>query len=152
VRATAKDISREAFPVKPLDPQSSRLRLARWGPRPPGADAWAARRILEVLRTPPAGCIERRVCGPRLIARAMSIVAMARSAASEARLWPVGLDDRDRLIGQGRRLRDDSGYVTINPVWSDLLARSDNQLNRARNTTRDVEILCLRWLYLDIDP
>ena len=34
----------------------------------------------------------------------------------------------------------------------DLLARSDNRLTRARHTTRDADILCLRWLYLDIDP
>jgi hypothetical protein len=32
------------------------------------------------------------------------------------------------------------------------LARSDNHLTRARHTTRDADVLCLRWLYLDIDP
>ena len=45
-----------------------------------------------------------------------------------------------------------SGYVTFNPVRSDLLARADNRLARARHTTRDADVLCLRWLYLDIDP
>jgi hypothetical protein len=42
--------------------------------------------------------------------------------------------------------------VTFNPVRPDLLARSDNRLTRARHTTRDADILCLRWLYVDIDP
>jgi hypothetical protein len=45
-----------------------------------------------------------------------------------------------------------SGYVTINPVRNDLLARSDNRLARMRHTTRDEDVAVLRWLYLDIDP
>jgi hypothetical protein len=61
-------------------------------------------------------------------------------------------DDDERLIDQARRLRGISGYVTLNPVRTDLLARSDNRLTRARHTTRDIDVLCLRWLYIDIDP
>ena len=61
-------------------------------------------------------------------------------------------DNDQRLIEEARRLRRVSGYVTINPVRSDLLARSDNRLSRSRHATRDDDILCLRWLYLDIDP
>jgi hypothetical protein len=61
-------------------------------------------------------------------------------------------DDDERLIDQARRLRNVSGYVTFNPVRTDLLSRSDNRLTRARHTTRDADVLCLRWLYLDIDP
>ena len=29
---------------------------------------------------------------------------------------------------------------------------ADNRLARVRHTTRDVDVVCLRWLYLDIDP
>lgn len=61
-------------------------------------------------------------------------------------------DNDQRLIEEARRLRRVSGYLTINPVRSDLLARSDNRLSRSRHATRDDDILCLRWLYLDIDP
>jgi hypothetical protein len=61
-------------------------------------------------------------------------------------------DDKKRLIEEARRLRGVSGYVTINPVRFDLLARSDNRLSRVRHTTRDADIVCVRWLYLDIDP
>jgi hypothetical protein len=60
--------------------------------------------------------------------------------------------DLDRLAASARRLRGVSGYVTINPVNVDLLARSDHRQSRVRHTSRDQDILCLRWLYLDIDP
>jgi hypothetical protein len=61
-------------------------------------------------------------------------------------------EDLDRLIADSRRLRGVSAYVTINPVRPDLLARSDHALMRSRTTTRDADIACLRWLFLDIDP
>ena len=61
-------------------------------------------------------------------------------------------DDDERLIAQASRLHGVSGYVAINPVRLDLLARSDNRLSRVRHTTRDADIVCIRWLYLDIDP
>jgi len=45
-------------------------------------------------------------------------------------------------------------YVTMNPVNPSLLARSANRLKTARRneTTSDRDIVCRRWLLIDIDP
>ena len=46
-------------------------------------------------------------------------------------------------------------YFTINPVTPVLLARAANRLKAAdmkTATTSDKDILCLRWLYIDLDP
>lgn len=53
---------------------------------------------------------------------------------------------------------DESGiapaiYVTLNPVAPALLARSLNRIKtRARETTADKDIVCRRWLLIDVDP
>ena len=53
---------------------------------------------------------------------------------------------------------DDSGtapgiYATINPATPSLLARAANRIKtRARETTQDKDILCRRWLLIDVDP
>lgn len=46
-------------------------------------------------------------------------------------------------------------YFVLNPVNPDLLARAANRLKAADDkspTTSDKDVLCLRWLYVDIDP
>ncbi|MEQ8788903.1 MAG: phage/plasmid primase, P4 family [Pirellulaceae bacterium] len=44
-------------------------------------------------------------------------------------------------------------YVTLNPVSADVVARAANRIKpKAKNTTRDDEIVCLRWLLVDVDP
>ncbi|RKY03384.1 hypothetical protein DRP77_06210 [Candidatus Poribacteria bacterium] len=46
-------------------------------------------------------------------------------------------------------------YVTLNPVNPALLARSANRLRTVRKgeaTTSDADILCRRWLPIDLDP
>lgn len=45
-------------------------------------------------------------------------------------------------------------YVSMNPVNPSLLARSANRLKTARRneTTSDTDIVCRRWLLIDIDP
>src|SRR5262245_41685204 len=44
-------------------------------------------------------------------------------------------------------------YVTINPVNPSLLARANNRvIEYAKNTTSDPDILCRRWLLIDVDP
>ena len=91
-------------------------------------------------------------CGRRLIARAGSVAADASGGGFGGSTLAGWFDDHERLINEAHRLRGVSAYVTFNPVRSDLLARSDNRLTRARHTTRDADIVCLRWLYLDIDP
>lgn len=43
-------------------------------------------------------------------------------------------------------------YFTINPVNPALLARATNRLKVPKSTTQDQDILCIRWLPLDMDP
>lgn len=44
-------------------------------------------------------------------------------------------------------------YSTLNPVQHDLIARSKNRIeDEAKNTVTDDQIVCRRWLLLDIDP
>lgn len=63
-------------------------------------------------------------------------------------------DDLNALVVDAKKLIDVSGYVTVNPVDRDLLARSCNKLSKARReaSTSDADVVCLRWMYLDIDP
>jgi hypothetical protein len=44
-------------------------------------------------------------------------------------------------------------YTTLNPCRRELLARANNRFKPwAKHTTGDAEILCRRWLLVDIDP
>ena len=44
-------------------------------------------------------------------------------------------------------------YITLNPVNPDLLARAANRVETwAKATTADVDIVCRRWLPIDVDP
>jgi hypothetical protein len=118
---------------------------------PAGSDPGVMRRFLELLRMPVIGCTELRILRAavdrRGHIRAAEVVGDQRGSTLAG--W---YDDIERLTQQARRLRGISGYVTINPVSSELLARCDNRLGRAKHTIRDVDIACLRWLFLDIDP
>ncbi|MCX5818435.1 MAG: phage/plasmid primase, P4 family [Deltaproteobacteria bacterium] len=42
-------------------------------------------------------------------------------------------------------------YFTINPVNPALIARASNRLKAAKATTQDVDIVCIRWLPIDLD-
>jgi hypothetical protein len=49
--------------------------------------------------------------------------------------------------------RAEATYFTPNPVQPALLARGDNRLVEwARHTTSDADIVCRRWLLIDLDP
>ena len=115
-------------------------------------DPGMTRRFLELLRTPVAGCTELRVLHAGFDRWGQVRRALDLGQPSSGSTLAGWFSDVDRLIAQARRLRGVSGYVTINPVHEDLLARSDNRLSRSRHTTRDVDVPLLRWLFLDIDP
>jgi hypothetical protein len=123
-------------------------------PSLPDFDDEPARRFLSLLATPAVGCVELRVLRAAFdrqgfVRRGDDIGLGQAFAGTTLAGW---FDDNERLIDEARRLRGVSGYVAINPVRTDLLARSDNRLCRVRHTSRDADIVCLRWLYLDIDP
>jgi hypothetical protein len=110
------------------------------------------RRFLEILTAPQVGCVELRVLRAVQDRRGCLRRGEADGGSYAGSTWAGWYDDLKRLEAQARLLRGVSGYVSINPVSADLLARRDNQLGRVRHTTRDSDIACLRWLYLDIDP
>jgi hypothetical protein len=147
-----REVSTELPRATLAERRGPRLLPVRSAERPSGLDAPAARRFLEVLRMPRAGCIELRLLRAAFD-RQGGICRGDDSGGSLSGSTIAGWFDNDeRLIREATRLRGVSGYVTFNPVRPDLLARSDNRLNRARHTTKDADVLCLRWLYLDIDP
>ena len=43
-------------------------------------------------------------------------------------------------------------YFVLNPCVPALLARANNRLITAKNTTTDGQVVCHRWLLIDIDP
>jgi len=117
----------------------------------PGTDALAAKRFLEVLANPTIGCVELRVL--RASCDRRGLIRRADASTGEFGSTFAGwFEEIDPLVEQLARLRDISAYVTINPVSRDLLARSDHVLSRGRSSTRDGEIVRIRWLYVDIDP
>ena len=59
-------------------------------------------------------------------------------------------------FGKAAMALDEAGatgvYFIPNPVNSALLARAHNRLKVAKETTKDSDIVCLRWLLVDADP
>jgi len=65
-------------------------------------------------------------------------------------------DDPEALVTAAMKL-DEQGYegiyVTLNSVKPELLAQAPNTVRQhARQTTGDADILCRRWILLDLDP
>jgi hypothetical protein len=128
-------------------------------PPVPAFDGAACRRFLAALLAArptgpdgePRGCVEVRVPGATG-ARGDFIDPGERYSQTYA-LWS---DDPHRVAAQCGRLRGVSAYVTLNPVDPALLCRNRGaggpRLAPHRDTTQDVDILCVAWLYIDIDP
>jgi hypothetical protein len=148
----ASEVLSETSGIIPQEGHGPRPRSARPDERARSLEASPARRFLEALNLPRIGCNELRVLRAAFD-REGRVCRGAESAGGFGGATIAGwFDDDERLIKEAQRLSGVSGYVTLNPVRSDLLARADNRLTRARHTTRDADVLCLRWLYLDIDP
>jgi hypothetical protein len=105
------------------------------------------RRFLAAVMAPILGC-----CELRIFRATFDRGGFVTSAEQFSRTLAGWYDDPDKLIADASRLKGISGYVTVNPVRHDLLARADNRLIKAKHTTTDADIVCLRWLYVDIDP
>jgi hypothetical protein len=147
----AIEISTKAATATDADRWAPSLRPHRSAGQMLGCDTAVARRFLELLAAPQVGCIELRILRAAFDRQGQvcRVDAAAGFGGSTIAGW---FDNHERLLKEACKLRDVSAYVTFNPVRTDLLARSDNRLTRARHTTRDADIICLRWLYLDIDP
>lgn len=104
------------------------------------------RAFLHFVLDPTVGCMEMRVFHATF---ERGLVYTAQQYSKTLAGW---YDDPHSLVVDAGRLRNVSAFVTLNPVRNDLLARSYNELNRAKHTTSDDDIVCLRWLYIDIDP
>ncbi len=64
-------------------------------------------------------------------------------------------DDFGRAAGALDKTKTEGVYFVLNPVDPALLARANNRLKgagRKSRTTSDLEVVCLRWLYIDLDP
>ena len=147
----APEVSSEAKGVFAQGRHEPGLRHCRSDEKDIGFDAAAARRFLEILNAPKSGCNELRVLRAAFDRQGRVCRGADTGGGFGGTTLAGWFDDNERLIKEAHRLNEVSGYVTFNPVRSDLVARADNRLTRARHTTRDVDILCLRWLYLDID-
>lgn len=68
-----------------------------------------------------------------------------------------GYFDNAETFAKAAKALDDAQakgvYFTINPCNPALLARANNHLvANPKNTTQDTDIVCLRWLPIDLDP
>lgn len=103
--------------------------------------------FLSHLLDPSIGCIEMRVFHATI-----SNGRLVEPAERYSKTLAGWYDDSHALIVDAMRLREVSAYVTVNPVSSALLARSYNNLSKAKHATNDDDIQVIRWLYVDIDP
>src|SRR5215472_10179457 len=115
----------------------------------PQFDSRQARRFIDHILDPAAGCVELRVWKAGWEGTT-TIVAKDRYATTLAGFY----DDPHSLLCDMSKLDGVSGYVTLNPVSSKLLARCHNQIRQIQRGegTQDADITRYRWLYIDPDP
>jgi hypothetical protein len=94
------------------------------------------------------GCVELRVLDAQMN-RGGWLVPGGQFATAYAGYY----DRPDALATDAQGLGGVSAYITPNPVDPALRGRSHNVITRAKkeNTTADENILCLRWVHVDVD-
>jgi hypothetical protein len=117
------------------------------GQIPKSFDEKALAAFLGILLDPSMGCAEIRVLGASIEPRTLQIVPHDVYQSTIA-VWG---DDVGHLVRQASRIEGCSAYITVNPANPALKARA-NRLVKAKATTKDEDIVCLRFLYLDFDP
>ncbi|MDB5350170.1 MAG: hypothetical protein JWN86_1417 [Planctomycetota bacterium] len=95
------------------------------------------------------GCIEFRVFDANL-AKDNRIIAHPQYKSTVGG-W---FDSVEAIVNNVTRLYRISGYLTVNPVNPLFLARRKNKVARIDRGqgASDKDIVCLRWVFLDIDP
>ena len=73
----------------------------------------------------------------------------SRSIVSGYYNEPVAFDKGAAVLDKAKAM---GVWFTINPVNPALLARAVNRLKVAKSTTQDPDIVCIRWLPIDLDP
>jgi hypothetical protein len=120
--------------------------------RSPDAES-QARAFFDLLLKPkdgdghPVGCVEMRIFEAQFD-RSGRVVRNAQYGKTLSG-W---FDDPDAFWSACQSLRGVSGYVTLNPANRALLARACNRLVVTNDATKDVDVLLIRFLYIDIDP
>jgi hypothetical protein len=91
--------------------------------------------------------------------RAIGCKGKGKAWEDWARDIVFGYFDNAEAFGQAAEALDETKpkgiYFVLNPVMPALLARAQNRLKAADGKTpqtSDGDVLCLRWLYIDIDP
>src|SRR5262245_49501385 len=115
-------------------------------PRKATFDGQAMEAFLRATLDPSLGCAEIRVLEASVDSRTKMVVPEETYSKTLA-VWG---DTIQHLMDQAARMQGVSAYITVNPVDPALKARAD-RLTKARSTTMDKDITCLRWLFLDFD-
>lgn len=113
-------------------------------------DDQALRTFGSIFLDPTAGCLELRVF--KATKQNGFIIRKQTNHPSVYSGWFTDVND---LVVEASRLKGVSGYCTLNPVSTELLKQSEESRNRltwVRNNTQNKHIVCLRWLYVDVDP
>lgn len=106
------------------------------------------RRFLEIMLRPEVGCME--LCGlGAIIDYRSKMVIKANKSSMVISGWYDNVED---IMRDAARFQETSIYITVNPVSRDLLAKSYCKLSRPEHRTKDDQIICYEWLYIDIDP
>jgi hypothetical protein len=113
--------------------------------KPPTFDRATLRRFLSFIVDPAVGCTELRIFSA---GHERNFIVRDTRYSKTLGGW---YDDVNALAIDLQRLRDVSGYVTANPVHRDFLSKIDNRIERHTKATAAHNILCLRWLYIDVD-
>ena len=106
------------------------------------------RRFLSYLIDPSAGCLEFRV----MAADQSNSTGKLNPGGKYPKTYAGYYSSIDHAAIDCYRLHGVNGYVTVNPVRSDLIARCRNAFTKTNTSAHNEDIACLRWLFIDIDP
>lgn len=113
-------------------------------------DADQARAFLSRIIDPTIGCAEIRILDCDFNKKS-GLIFPEDQFKKTISGW---FDDVDKAVFELGRLHGVSPFVTINPIKPAYRAKAYNRLKIAgkNGSTPDKDIVCLRWLFVDVDP